>query len=87
MKKVAILLLLAVFLLCTPVTALAQTQMAPAATQNSIVHVASGEDDLKTFGGAADAAGLRDKLSGAGPYTVFTLTDDLFNAIPASTRN
>lgn len=48
----------------------------------SIVEVASGSDSFNTLVQAVQAAGLRDTLSGEGPYTVFAPTDDAFAQLP-----
>lgn len=77
------LVLLTALLLCMPM-AFAQTKMASGAVQNNILKVASDEGNLKTFTGAVDAAGMRDTLSQAGPYTIFAPADSAFKMVPTT---
>ncbi|NCG18177.1 MAG: fasciclin domain-containing protein [Rhodobacterales bacterium] len=50
----------------------------------NIVNVASGAGSFGTLLAAADAAGLVETLSGAGPLTVFAPTDEAFAALGAT---
>ena len=47
---------------------------------NTIVDVASGNEDFSTLVAAVDAAGLVETLSGEGPFTVFAPTNAAFEA-------
>lgn len=51
----------------------------------NIVEVAQSAGTFKTLLAAAEAAGLVETLTGAGPYTVFAPTDDAFAKLPAGT--
>jgi uncharacterized surface protein with fasciclin (FAS1) repeats len=51
----------------------------------TIVDVAVQAGSFKTLVQAAQAAGLVETLSGAGPFTVFAPTDDAFAQIPQET--
>ena len=51
----------------------------------NIVETAQSVGTFKTLLAAANAAGLIDALSGAGPLTVFAPTDEAFAALPAGT--
>jgi uncharacterized surface protein with fasciclin (FAS1) repeats len=67
----------------TPDTAMAsETQ---AATDETIVEVASASPDFSTLVSAVEAAGLAETLSGAGPFTVFAPTNEAFAALPPGT--
>lgn len=67
--------------------------MVPIANQNSdqdhnhhnIVEVASDTENLSTLVAAVKAAGLVETLSGDGPFTVFTPTNEAFEALPDGT--
>jgi uncharacterized surface protein with fasciclin (FAS1) repeats len=48
----------------------------------TIAEVASGSEKFNTLVQAAQAAGLVDTLSQAGPYTVFAPTDEAFSELP-----
>jgi uncharacterized surface protein with fasciclin (FAS1) repeats len=65
--------------------AVAPTKAEPAAEANSILAVAAGTDDLKTFVAAVKAAGLTEKLQGKGPFTVFAPSDAAFAKLPDGT--
>ena len=54
-------------------------------SQNNIVELASGNDDLSTLVAAVQAAGLVETLSGEGPFTVFAPTNAAFDALPEGT--
>ncbi len=56
---------------------------APAA--QSIVDIASSDEQFSTLVAAVQAAGLVDTLKGDGPFTVFAPTNDAFAALPAGT--
>jgi len=51
----------------------------------NIVVVAKEAGSFTTLLAAAEAAGLVETLTGAGPYTVFAPTDDAFAKLPAGT--
>ncbi len=53
-----------------------------AAADETIVAVASGNEDFSTLVAAVDAAGLVDTLNGDGPFTVFAPTNAAFEALP-----
>lgn len=52
---------------------------------NTIVDVASGNDQFSTLVSAVTAANLVETLSGEGPYTVFAPTNDAFAKIDEAT--
>lgn len=52
---------------------------------DTIVDVASGNDNFSTLVAAVTAADLAGVLSGPGPFTVFAPTNDAFAALPAGT--
>ncbi len=56
-----------------------------AATANSIVDIAAGDDRFSTLVAAVTAAGLAETLSGPGPFTVYAPVNDAFAALPAGT--
>ena len=56
-----------------------------AATEDTIIGVATGNKQLKTLTAAIKAAGLEETLSGKGPFTVFAPTDKAFAALPPGT--
>lgn len=53
--------------------------------KGDIITVASGSKDFSIFVKAVKAAGLAERLKGAGPYTVFAPTDAAFKKLPAGT--
>lgn len=55
---------------------------APAAAQQNIVQVASGNDNFETLVQAVQAGDLAGALSGTGPFTVFAPTDAAFDKLP-----
>ena len=57
-----------------------------AAAQRTIGEALAGDADHRAFVQAIEAAGMREALRGAGPYTVFAPTEGAFAAIPAETR-
>jgi uncharacterized surface protein with fasciclin (FAS1) repeats len=56
-----------------------------AAEEKTVVAVASEAGNFKTLVSAIKAAGLSEKLSGKGPFTVFAPTDEAFAKLPAGT--
>jgi uncharacterized surface protein with fasciclin (FAS1) repeats len=79
LKKVIFAALLATLLACAVTNAAAQTTTGR--VQNNVLRVASQDSHLRMFSGAVDTAGLRDTLSGSGPYTIFAPIDDAFKNI------
>jgi uncharacterized surface protein with fasciclin (FAS1) repeats len=55
----------------------------PPAQAKNIIETAKAAGTFNTLVKAIDAAGLTDKLSGAGPFTVFAPTDEAFAKLPA----
>lgn len=51
----------------------------------SIIETANNAGSFKTLLAAVEAAGLKDALSGEGPFTVFAPTDEAFAALPEGT--
>lgn len=51
----------------------------------SIIDIATTNDDFSTLAAAVTAAGLVETLSGDGPFTVFAPTNAAFDALPAGT--
>ena len=56
-----------------------------AATAQSIVDIAVGDDRFSTLVAAVTAAGLADTLAGPGPFTVYAPVNDAFAALPDGT--
>jgi len=56
-----------------------------AATEDTIVDVAAGNESFSTLVQAIEAAELTDTLSADGPYTVFAPTNEAFEALPEGT--
>ncbi|MEM6728478.1 MAG: fasciclin domain-containing protein [Pseudomonadota bacterium] len=56
-----------------------------AASANTIVDIAAGDERFSTLVAAVSAAGLVDTLSGPGPFTVYAPINDAFAALPAGT--
>ena len=56
-----------------------------AATAQSIVDIAVGDDRFSTLVAAVTAAGLADTLAGPGPFTVYAPLNDAFAALPEGT--
>lgn len=54
----------------------------PAAATNDILTAAAADTSLSTFVAAVKAAGLTEKLSGKGPFTVFAPTNAAFARLP-----
>lgn len=63
-------------------TMLAAPQMASSQSGDTIVDVASGNENLSTLVEAVQAAELAETLSGEGPFTVFAPTNEAFEALP-----
>ena len=59
----------------------AEEEPEPAPKEMNIVNVAASAGSFGTLLAAAEAAGLVDTLTGAGPLTVFAPTDDAFAAL------
>jgi uncharacterized surface protein with fasciclin (FAS1) repeats len=55
---------------------------APAAADKDILDSAADSGQFRTLTKAAGAAGLVDRLKGAGPFTVFAPTDEAFAKLP-----
>ena len=56
-----------------------------AATQSTIVDVASSNSDFSTLVAAISAGDLAEVLQGEGPFTVFAPTNEAFAALPEGT--
>lgn len=56
-----------------------------AASAQSIVDIAVGDDRFSTLAAAVTAAGLAETLSGPGPFTVYAPINDAFAALPEGT--
>jgi uncharacterized surface protein with fasciclin (FAS1) repeats len=56
-----------------------------AATANTIVDIAAGDDRFSTLVAAVTAAGLVETLHGPGPFTVYAPLNDAFAALPEGT--
>ncbi|MCH2095589.1 MAG: fasciclin domain-containing protein [Rhodobacteraceae bacterium] len=56
-----------------------------AASANTIVDIAAGDERFSTLVAAVQAAGLAETLSGPGPFTVYAPVNDAFAALPAGT--
>jgi uncharacterized surface protein with fasciclin (FAS1) repeats len=56
-----------------------------AATANTIVDIAAGDDRFSTLVAAVTAAGLVETLQGPGPFTVYAPLNDAFAALPEGT--
>lgn len=69
----------------TPAAEETETAAAEAPVAQDIVDTAVANGSFSTLITAIDAAGLRDALKGAGPFTVFAPTDAAFAALPAGT--
>ncbi len=59
--------------------------MGTAASANTIVDIASGDDRFSTLVAAVSAAGLVETLQGPGPFTVYAPVNDAFAALPEGT--
>lgn len=56
-----------------------------AASANTIVDIAAGDDRFSTLVAAVTAAGLVEPLQGEGPFTVYAPVNDAFAALPQGT--
>lgn len=56
-----------------------------AASANSIVDIAAGDERFSTLVAAVTAAGLVETLQGPGPFTVYAPVNDAFAALPEGT--
>lgn len=56
-----------------------------AASANTIVDIAAGDDRFSTLVAAVSAAGLVETLQGPGPFTVYAPVNDAFAALPEGT--
>lgn len=56
-----------------------------AASANTIVDIAAGDDRFSTLVAAVTAAGLVETLQGPGPFTVYAPVNDAFAALPEGT--
>ena len=56
-----------------------------AASANTIVDIAAGDERFSTLVAAVTAAGLAETLSGPGPFTVYAPVNDAFAALPEGT--
>jgi uncharacterized surface protein with fasciclin (FAS1) repeats len=61
--------------------------MSPVAPTEDIVAAASTAPDFTTLTAAIQSAGLAQRLSSPGPFTVFAPTNAAFDKIPAADRN
>ncbi|TNF57765.1 MAG: fasciclin domain-containing protein [Rhodobacteraceae bacterium] len=59
--------------------------MASAASADTIVDIAAGDERFSTLVAAVTAAGLVETLQGPGPFTVYAPVNDAFAALPAGT--
>lgn len=63
-----------------------ETAMAEDATAtNTVVDVASNDEQFSTLAEAVGAAGLAETLNGEGPFTIFAPTNDAFAKLPEGT--
>ncbi len=65
--------------------ALATVTLGSAASAQSIVDIAAGDERFSTLVAAVTAAGLADTLAGPGPFTVYAPLNDAFAALPEGT--
>lgn len=61
------------------------TTMMTAPAKQSLVEIASSNQDFSTLVAAVKAAGLVDTLSTPGPFTIFAPTNEAFAKLPAGT--
>lgn len=69
----------------TVATVAALTLTSTAASANTIVDIAAGDERFSTLVAAVSAAGLVETLQGPGPFTVFAPLNDAFAALPEGT--
>lgn len=72
-------------LLASATAAAALAGSTATAQDKTIVETARDSGDFETLLSAAEAAGLAEVLSGAGPYTLFAPADGAFAALPEGT--
>ncbi|MEL6099962.1 MAG: fasciclin domain-containing protein [Pseudomonadota bacterium] len=65
--------------------ATAAVTLAGAASANTIVDIAAGDDRFSTLVAAVSAAGLVDTLQGPGPFTVYAPLNSAFADLPEGT--
>ena len=65
--------------------AAASVTLMSAASANTIVDIAAGDERFSTLVAAVSAAGLVETLQGPGPFTVFAPVNDAFAALPEGT--
>ncbi|SPH22084.1 Immunogenic protein MPB70 [Ascidiaceihabitans donghaensis] len=65
--------------------AAAALTLGTAASANTIVDIAAGDERFSTLVAAVSAAGLVETLQGPGPFTVYAPVNDAFAALPAGT--
>lgn len=66
----------------TPGNRTAPTNGGTGSSSQNVVQVASGNSSFSTLVQAVTAAGLANRLSGRGPFTIFAPTDQAFAALP-----
>lgn len=69
----------------TLIAAAAASLTFTAASANTIVDIAAGDDRFSTLVAAVTAAGLVETLQGPGPFTVYAPVNDAFAALPEGT--
>ena len=84
MKKITLVIALAVATITTPLTTKADPTPDHHGEKN-IVQIASGLKDFSTVVAAVKAAGLAETLQGKGPFTLFAPTNAAFAALPEGT--
>lgn len=85
MNRRTCLTALAALGLASFVAACAPMQAGSGGSADDVVGKAAADPDLSTFVAAVTAAGLTDRLHGAGPYTVFAPTNAAFARLPRGT--
>lgn len=66
-------------------TCAAALTIGAAASANTIVDIAAGDERFSTLVAAVQAAGLAETLQGPGPFTVYAPVNDAFAALPEGT--
>lgn len=69
----------------TTIAAAAVAVAGTAASANTIVEIAAGDERFSTLVAAVSAAGLADTLAGEGPFTVYAPVNAAFEALPEGT--
>lgn len=59
------------------------SSQSPLTSTSNLLDTVAANGSFKTFGKAVEQAGLKDTLSGTGPYTLFVPTDAAFNKLPS----